>query len=68
MTIKTFPDAPPSTLAGRFEHVMNLYAPMTEHEDGTIWADPAYGLISREDALRLLDEPHADSSGGSFPR
>jgi len=45
------------SLAARFEKLLDLYAPMTEQADGTIRRDPAHGIISREDFIRLMDTP-----------
>ena len=43
--------------AVRFERLLDLYAPMTEQPDGSLLRDPNAGVISREDFVRLLDEP-----------
>lgn len=51
MTIETFP----KTVAGRFEWLLDLYMPVVERKDGTLERDPAFGLISREDFMRLLE-------------
>ncbi len=46
----------PKTLAGRFELLLDLYAPITEREDGSVTRDPAAGVISHDDFARLLEE------------
>lgn len=46
--------------AVRLEQIMDLYAPWTEHEDGTVQRDPRHGIISQEEAQRLLDLPAKD--------
>ena len=45
------------SLASRFELLLDLYAPMTEHEGGSVWRDPSFGLISQADFVKLADEP-----------
>lgn len=56
-----------STLAGRFEWLMDLYAPRVYNEDDEcIGRDPSLGVISLDDVLRLLEMPaQAASSSGS---
>lgn len=55
------------SLAVRFERLLDLYAPMTEQADGTERRDPSCGVISREDFIRLLDEPCSTSATPEKP-
>ena len=45
------------SLAARFERLLDLYAPMTDQTDGSVKRDQTHGVISREDFIRLPDEP-----------
>ena len=47
----------PKTPAAWLSFLEDLYAPMVEREDGTWERDPAYGIISLDELLRLLDDP-----------
>lgn len=47
----------PISIAARLEQVLDLYSPMVEREDGTFERDPEFGLIDRDDFIRLLDFP-----------
>lgn len=45
------------TAAGRFEQLVELYAPNVELEDGTVERDPAKGVISLEQLCELMAQP-----------
>ena len=51
MTMRTFPSPLPQSLAGRWELLLDLYAPMDE--EGV--RHPEAGVISRENFLELAD-------------
>lgn len=48
-------------MAARLEQLLDLYSPMVEREDGTMERDPAFGVISKEDFLKLLNMPDEES-------
>lgn len=54
----------PEAMAGRLEWLMDLFAPRVYDDEGEyLGRDESLGVISREDLMRLLDEPYAASSG-----
>lgn len=62
--MKAFPDGVlPNTPGGRFEFLMDLYAPCVYDEETgeLIGRDPSLGVISRDDLLELSDAPRSTS-------
>lgn len=53
------------TPAARFEQLHDLYAPLTMNEAGEMVRDPANGLISRDEFLRMLDAPDVPIPGST---
>lgn len=56
------------SLAARLEQLHDLYAPYVEQPDGTRRRDPAYGVISQADFMRLMDFPDVEQRPASARR
>lgn len=52
----------PDTEAGRFEMLLDLYAPVCQDEDtGEVYRDPSAGLITHEQFMQCMN---ADAGAG----
>lgn len=55
--IACHPRPKPTGMAAKWEQLQDLFAPYVEQPDGTLKRDPEAGVISQEDAFRLMDFP-----------